>query len=275
MQIILISYVPGLFGEFSSYLFSKHNSNFVNDVETIITNDNRYLFPNYLEIINLDIKNLWSSEPLIISKFQIEKLNQFYGEKNLCVPTHWYNNDSNLCNLPGKKIRFFSSNLNILKLSYCLFWIKSHKNSNIWESRRREIEILIENNHIHSNILKELLISNAPGQNWKFLSVKENILKDGKLDLNFYIKQKFIKLLQSTITKNSSSWIYYDIGELIHGNQSNIFNIESLLNIKIDNLLIEEYREKNLDIIKKYLNLNFKDLQSSNWIDVLSEFIKS
>lgn len=260
-----------MFGEFTCYLFSL-NSQFINNVQPVITNDNRYLFPNYLDIINLNIKNLDSKKDLLLSNSDLNTLNYHFRNKNVLIPTHWYHNVSNFSDI---NIRLVTSNINIIKLSYCLFWIKSHKKTLLWDEREKEICELIKNNHKNSNLLKALL-NQSEYHNWKFVAIRDNLLKNNELNLNFYIEKKFLTYLISAISnKKYNNWTYYDIGKLLHGDMSNINDIELLLGIKINKHLIEEYREKNLITIKKYLNLTLEDFKKPTWIEILKEFVNS
>ena len=264
-----------MFGEFFTHLLSESDSRFINLKNTQITNENRFLYPNYLSPINLDVKNYPSKQSWNISKKNTDILHSQYGDNWICIPTHWYDVNLEKTCIPSIGIRLYCNKIIDFNLSYCLWWIKSHIFANtLWPLRVAEINNLIENNHLYKIELENLLKDNNYS-NWKFLSYKENFLKNGKLDLYYYLKTRYLQVVNNkNLHLTLTGWITLDIGELIH--ESNAYNqkIESALQLENSLSLdkISLYKEKNLALLKKCLDLNYEDLHGYKWLDNLYQF---
>jgi hypothetical protein len=276
MKALVISYLGGMFGEFTASLIEQGSDTFISDKHTEITNHNRFLYPNYLSPINFECKTFPKHNSWTISADQVSSLHKLYGEKIICLPTHWYSKDINQTNLPCTGIVLYASSLLIVKLAYSLFWIKSHRTANtLWPSRMQEIKSMIDSNHPYSKELSMLQVEDNY-QNWKFLSYKYNFLNDGQLDLHYYITQHFNSYKKDNFLMCAASpdWFKFDIGTAIHGNGKNISLIEQHLDISIDRQRVSEYSEKNLDIIKGILGLTVDNFYSEKWLDNLYEYCK-
>jgi hypothetical protein len=148
MKVLILSYNPGMFGEFIATKIVESNSEFALTKETNTTLENRFLYPNYLFPIDLDCKNLPAGTKWPISENDISILNSHYNDKTVCLPTHWYSKNIEDSNLPSLGIKLYSEDITIVNLAYCMFWIKSHVfATQLISSRRQEILNLIENNH--------------------------------------------------------------------------------------------------------------------------------
>ena len=263
-----------MFGEFFSSLLESSDSRFFSNRSISVNDNNRYIYPNYLLPIDLDIKNHERSfDTWPITEDNLKTLETVYGDKWICLPTHWIHRHPNHTMLPGIGIRLYCGSIVDNNLSYCMWWLKSHIYANkLWPSRRKEIENMIDNDHRYKDQLKELLDSNN-FHNWIFLSYKRNILNDQNLDLRFYIKSTYYQLLDSKMYHPPfENWIPVDIGRLV--NTGDTGDIENKLGLQhsLDKQKIESYKEKNLLLLKEKLNLTYNDLSNENWLDVLSDY---
>jgi hypothetical protein len=274
MNAVIISYIPGMFGEFFSSLLESSDSRFFSNQDIVVNSNNRYSYPNYLLPINLDIKNYERSfDTWPITEDNLKTLESVYGDKWICLPTHWIHHHPNHTMLPGIGVRLYCGSIVDNNLSYCMWWLKSHIYANtLWPSRRKEIENMIDNDHRYKDQLNKLLDSNN-FHNWIFLSYKRNILNDQNLDLRFYIKSTYYQLLDSKMYHPPfENWIPIDIGKLV--NTGDTGNIENKLGLQhsLDKQKIESYKEKNLLLLKEKLNLTYNDLSNEKWLDVLSDY---
>jgi hypothetical protein len=265
-----------MFGEFFSSLLESSDSKFFSNQDVVVNNNNRYIYPNYLLPINLDIKNHEGSfNNWPITEDNLKTLETVYGDKWICLPTHWVHHHPNHTMLPSIGIRLYCDNIIDNNLSYCMWWLKSHLHTKInssWRSRKKEIENMIDNNHMYKDQLKELLNSDS-FHNWIYLSYKRNILNNHNLDLRLYVKTTYHQLLASKMYRPPfENWISVDIGKLV--NTGDTGNIENKLELKnsLDKQKIESYKEKNLLLLKEKLNLTYNDLSNEKWLDVLSNY---
>jgi hypothetical protein len=266
----------GMFGEFTASLIDQGSTKFVSDNIVAHTKENRFLYPNYLAPINFHCKTYPRDAEWNITEQDINYLNELYQNKWICLPTHWYSKDIRKTNLPSQGIAMFSTDPVTIRLSYSLFWIKSHAHATTaWPDRMDELQSLIDNNHPHSQELIKL--QEVDGyQNWKYLAYKFNILKEGKADLRHYIYQHFAAYEKHNITllTASSDWFRFDIGQALHGDMSNIPMLENYLDVSLNRLRLRAYSCRNLDILKNYLGLTLNDLSSKDWIDVLYNWVE-
>ena len=266
-----------MFGEFTASVIEEGSDKFISSKSIETTKENRFLYPNYLAPINFNCKTFPRYTEWPINNQQVDRLQNVYGNKWICLPTHWYSNQIQQSNLPCQGIAMFSANLSIIKLAYSLFWIKSHVFANSpWPSRRAELQLMIDTGHTYARELSELMLE-GNYQNWKFLAYRHDLLKDGELDLRYYINQYFNFYKRHNFVSYSASvdWFKFDIGNAIHGNQQNLPLLEQHLGIVLNKERISEYADKNLEIIKDKLRFTLADLSSPNWLDVLHEYCRS
>jgi len=276
MQALLLSYLSGMFGEFTASVIEEGSDKFISTSLVKTTKENRFLYPNYLAPIGFDCKTFPIHKEWPINNQQVNHLQNLYGDKWICLPTHWYSNQLQQTNLPCHGIVLFSSNLSIIKLAYSLFWIKSHVFANsLWPSRKEELQSIIDTGHKYTRELSELRLG-GNYQNWKFLAYKHDLLKDGKLDLRYYMYQHFNFYKRHNFLRlKSSDWFKFDIGNAIHGDQKNLPLLEEHLEIVLNKEKISEYANKNLEIIKDKLGFTLTDFALETWLDVLYEYCVS
>lgn len=255
-----------LLGQDKFFYKSLENSN----IEEYKNKNNRWLYPEYLSIVNFHAKTRSSEDSWHFDQNQINTLTEHYNQKNILVPTHWYQDTLENIHLPTKGIRLYCSNQNILLLSYVLFWIKSHiYANNPWPNRIKEIKELITNNHKHSKNFQELLLDGRY-HNWKFLSYKNDWLLSGKTNLSHYMMLHWIRNKNSN-SKLSSHWYNLDIGDLLYGDTTTLIQFEKDFSINLDRNLIDVYKKENIDLVQKELEIEIQDL-AINWHFLLSKY---
>lgn len=259
-----------MFGEFTANLIHKSSDKFVNTQSTV-TDQNRYWFPNLLDVVDFEAKNWPGDLPWPIDSKKLEQLETVYGSQWLCVPSHWYN-DISLCRTAVVPVRLYSNDPAIVRLSYILFWMKSHLHTyHPWKKRAEELQEWIDKKDQYHDELVDL---QKNYHNWKFLSYKYahyGLLNNNKPDLRLYIT-KYFELYQRTNSQKNHKYFYYDIGQALYGDQTNLSGLEQLLDIKIKTSLIDEYVAANSRLVKENLNLSLEDLTNNNFLDCLYDY---
>ncbi len=264
-----------MFGEFFCSVLNQ-NYNFYGaenfkEINAFQNSNNRWVFPEYLAPINFHAKTIPPNKAWNINDQQKIELQNLYDNKDIIVPTHWYQQDLTAINMPVNGIRLYCSNQKILLLSYILFWIKSHLYANNpWPSRVQEMQDLINDNHIHADRFKELLV---PGQyhNWKFLSYRYDTLLDGKADLEYYINQKWewLRIVNETF---SDHWYNLDIGNVLYDNQTELEKFEKYWSVHINRNIISQYASANIALVETELGITMQELES-DWQKKLLRYV--
>jgi len=265
-----------MFGEFFCSILNQ-NYNFYGaenfkELYAFQNTNNRWSFPEYLAPISFHTKTMPYSKPWNITDQQKQQLQNLYGDKDIIIPTHWYQQDLPAINMPANGIRLYCSNDRVLLLSYILFWIKSHLYANNpWPSRVQEMQELIDDNHQYSNQFRELL---KPGQyhNWKFLSYRYGTLLDGRADLEYYIEQKW-EWLKKTNGTFSDCWYNLDIGNILHGDQSNLDKFEKYYSVHLNSTAMRQYAADNIALIETELGITIEELDTY-WQSKLLRYVR-
>lgn len=246
-------------GDFISFMVHR-DSKFYPITENLITNNvkitehNMWRFPNLLLPIGLEAKIYPNNKVWSVTGESLKFLKQLYQDKNILLPSHWYSNITpEITNgLFDRGIRLYVKERKILKICYAMWWIKSHTIANeIWPHRREEIEDMFKNNHPRKELLHSILDSY---HNWKFMSIRFNLLKDGQLDMHTYIRRYFREVYSgANHARIKENYLVLDVDNLIYGNRSNLSVVEDYFDVSIDRSEVEKYAEENFDVIEKYL----------------------
>ena len=273
MKIFLLSYNPGMFGEFISDMIQNSGTNFYNKQPSTNSLHNRVLYPNYLSLINRDMK-IHRDDDFTLADYELQILENAYHGLNVCIPTHWFYSLKNT-NLPCEGIRLYSNKLKYINLAYCMAWIKSHIHSVSIEPRRKELEIFVRSGHKYSELIESEL-NKGNFRNWKYLAIMNNMLKDGNLDMDYYIRQRAVQHIKTSVNQQHRlpEWNYIDAGEMVHGNMSNITDLETLIQGTLDKDHIASYAQKNIKLLKNTTGLTINDLDGFKWIDSLVDYCK-
>jgi hypothetical protein len=277
MKSLILSYNPGMFGEFIASKIVESNSEFISIKKTNTTRENRFLYPNYLFPIDLDCKNLPADSKWPISEKDISILNSHYNDKTICLPTHWYSKNIEDSNLPSLGLKLYSEDLTIVNLAYCMFWIKSHVFANqLMSVRQQEIVNLIESNHKYSDKLQKLL---EPGnyQNWKFLALRSNCVVNNEPNLLLYFFTRYKSYIEwnKKSVNISNKWHYIDAGKIIYLDQTEITTLEQIIKGRLNQSDIKNYSIKNEELLTEKLNITLKDLAGDKWLKLLYDYVAS
>ena len=248
-------------GDFLSFLVHQNPDYYpvseliLNNVK--ITEHNMWRFPNLLFPIGLEAKVYPSSRPSwSVTQDDLNTLNSFYGDKNILLPSHWYNpiNNYTTRKLFDRGIRLYAKDKKILKICCAMWWIKSHTIAHeIWPHRQEEIEEMMNSNHLNKHLLPQVLESY---HNWKFIAVKYNLLKNGELNIDTYIRRHFNELYTpGNKIKHTTNYLNLDIDNLLYGDLSNIKVLENYLNVSIDTDAIRAYTDNNYKMLEKNLGI--------------------
>jgi hypothetical protein len=274
MKTLIISYQGGLFGEFLSSQISKSSPKFYNEHNPVVDESNRYWFPDYLAVANLSLRNYSIVMPrLEVSDEQLKILNDTYGDKHICVPTHWFNS-LKLINLPAYGIRFKCQTETISNMSVALMWMKSHV---LPLSLSPEVEAVfkrtIASGHVQSELLQKIVDSPGSYQNWKAMA----LLRFGISDLREYIKSSHRQNLfyNKSNYEQCPDWNIIDAGNIVYNDMADLPIIENLVEGTFDRSEIQAYAQKNLDLVKSKLGLNLDDFQGTAWLDTLYDWVMS
>lgn len=252
-------------GDFLAFQIHKDHKYFPIDDERLydglkVTVHNMWRFPNLLAPIGLEAKIYPSSRNWNCDKDAISKLNEMYQGKNILLPSHWYKTIDNTTTngLFNSGIRLFASNRKTLKITYALWWLKSHVIANdIWPHRREEIEEYQGTDYPNKHLLPKVLENY---HNWKYNSMRYDILKNGEFDLRFYVENYFDKIYtNSNKITYINSYKFYDVDRIFFSKDDQLRLIEEHLDVKIDRTQMKEYTEKNYSLIEKSLGFSVND----------------
>jgi hypothetical protein len=284
MKATLLSYLPGTGGDFLAFMIHQDPKFYTIPDDSIIegvkiTKYNKWNFPNLLEPIHIEAKIYPNNRSWKVDENSINALKNIYKNKQIILPSHWYNiiNSNSTNNLFNRGIRLFVKEKSILKVCYALWWIKSHVIANyIWPHRQEEIDEMILDNCKHRDILLEILNSY---HNWKFLSIKYDLLDEGKLDLYTYVRRYFYEVyVKSNHTRYRLNYRLIDVDNLFYTDTSNIKILENYFDIDIDKSLIEIYNNNNFNIIENYLGIKINSPEFENdkiYFDSIFEYAKN
>jgi hypothetical protein len=254
-MITILSYHPGLSGDFLAYNIHQDKKYFnINDL-CIKTEFNRYLFPCLTTpVLGWEIKV--ENKNLTIE--DIHKLNIYY-KIDIVLPTHIYRHIKK--HKKCKYVRLYTKNETTLKLSFVLWWIKSHI-----ISEEPYLSRLIEIKNIPESLIKTELVTKF--QKWKYLSYKLNFMNNGSFDLYYYIKNIYNFYIHHASLDNMKGFHNIDVYETIYN--GNYKTIENIFEVEINNNLIKEYAHKNNEL----LNEIDIDINLENFLDQLALYIK-
>jgi len=259
-----------------SKYFQISNDELVNGLK--VTNQNMWRFPNLLKPIGLEAKIYPSKNAWQVDSAALEKLLATYNNMNIVLPAHWYNDISveKTNGLFSSAVRLIAKEKHVLKIAYALWWIKSHVVANeIWPHRQEELEEYFKSNEPNRELMKDILSSY---HNWKYMSIKYNLLNNGNLDLNYYIRNHFAKLYsEGNKILYTRNYQFIDIDNLYYNSMDNIELIERRFDVKIDRSQVKEYASSNLDLIQECLGFNVDDRRFENdetYFDAIINYAK-
>lgn len=241
-KVHLLSYHPGLSGDFVAYCVHKDPA-YHQVGNNLKRDDNRYMFPDLTsELLNIDAKMMLPDKAIPFTEEHFKLLQKQYNGKHIVLPTHWYCNHE--IKLFDKRIRLYTDNEEILRMSYVHWWLKSHMACiEVWPSRIEQI------NEIQDSAIRNDLLENF--HNWKYLAYKFNIQQD----LQTYIIEFYTTVYRPLASRTyEQQFTYIDINDLYNG-KLDMFNNE--FEVNIDSKLVSDYTNSNIQLInEKGINVN-------------------
>lgn len=179
---------------------------------------NQYNLEHLEKILDRDLKDE-ENDGQNLSDQEIDKLNNYY-KKDTVLLTHKFNENLNN-NITG--IRLYTTCPHMIKLTYCMKWLKALYFS--W--------------------------------GWYEYAVKYNFVKNSKLDLAGFFKWRWRLHLESNITVHYKHWHYVEAKELYSLDPTCIARLNSVINAEIDTNLVVPYHQKNIEFVEKTLNCRY------------------
>lgn len=233
-MITLISYAPGMSGDFISYLIHQH-PDYISVDESIIDDHNRYFFPYFVPFVvpEMDDNKTWN-KPHWPDNIK-DRVDKAYN-KNVCVPTHWYLNTEN-ADFADTFIRLYSDDEYTIRRAYAFWWLKSHSwCTDPWKRRIDEV-----NESMSPEQATELL-SNY--HNWKFLAFKMGIDMD---DLSTYIRRRYEEIFRPGCKRHEiPGWTNIDVASVFDN------TITNLSSVTLDSSKIKKYVNENNNLLESY-----------------------
>lgn len=243
-MITLISYAPGMSGDFISFLIHQDKSYFPVD-ESIIDDHNRYFFPYFVPFVvpEMDDNKTWNKRhwPEKIK----ERVEDTYSN-NICVPTHWYLDPVN-ANFADTFIRLYSDDEYTVRRAYAFWWLKSHSwCTDPWQRRIAEVK-----DSMTAEQASELL---GNYHNWKFLAFKMGIDMN---DLSTYIRRRYEDVFKPACNRHEIlGWTNIDM-KYVFNNE-----IEDISSVKLNQMKIKEYVRLNNELLESYNIISDSDIDT-------------
>lgn len=242
------------------------------------TEQNMWRFPNLLAPIGLEAKIYPNNRDWTVNEESMAVLNDIYGDKNIILPAHWYRSitPQTTNGLFDKGIRLYAGDKKTLKFTYALWWIKSHVIANeIWPHRQEEIEELLQSDNPNKHLMPDVLENY---HNWKYMSLRFDLLKDGQFDLRHYVEEFFNKIYAPG-NKILFQFKYssYDVDKIFYSNMDELDLLEKELDVKIDRQQVKEYASINRNLIEECLGFGIDSDQFNDdniYFDAIINYAK-
>lgn len=233
-MITLISYAPGMSGDFLSYLLHQTPS-YVPIDERIKDDHNRYFFPYLLAYVveEIDDPKTWN-KPTWPSNIK-EQVDKVYNA-SICVPTHWYL-DTSHAPFADHHVKLYTDDEVAIRKAYAFWWLKSHSwCTEPWQRRIAEVRESMPPEQA------EELLNNY--HNWKFLAFKMGIDLG---DLPTYIKRRYEEIFRpGAKRKEIAGWENIDIAKVFS------FETTTIAGVQLNEKLLERYVVENDTLLSRY-----------------------
>jgi len=250
----ILSYIPGLSGDFIASLVHQNN-NFYSIYQNTDQN-NRYWFPDLTENV-LGYHFKLSKFTKLLSSNDIDKLNIYYKNKSLVLPTHNYTSAINFNKV--KYIRLFTLDEMTIKTCYILWWIKSHLVTQEPIAERLDYIKKIKDEKIKKELLENY-------KQWKYVAFNDNLLYNNRFNLQYYVYKKFYQLKKLIKSLKYENYINIDIKNALYDCNKNVLEDVFCVDLKRED--IENYIQSNLKLVE-----NFDLKNNIYWLDSLYNFI--
>lgn len=264
-SIYVISYIPGMYGEFFCNLISNDDNFYDAAHQSKIEADNRHGFRSVIEDLYSFVGWGW---PRASDEVRQDILANF-SEKNIVMRTHNYKEhiDVNLANL--KQVKFFTDSDDWL-YPVLLFFSKAIKTKATTHPQFLQKEWMIPFFKEYSKIpeVTDGLIENVENVSW--MEIDMAIL--GLPTINDYIKFKLdLYEIEAPINSGNGNWSYVNPYSLLSNPEAHmsewkeLFDLNDSLNVEV----LKKYKEDNDNLIKQTFGKEYNEIKNSNYVEML------
>jgi hypothetical protein len=279
-NIYFLSFAGGAGGDFLCSLISK-DVNFYPLVSKTETVTNSCYLEDTFKKWHLDLKN-GNIPKLLDSEYLVKRIDSFYTEKNLMVPTHYVGSFDQIKLPRFKAVKLFSTDL--VPMYYLLLWIKRWCSVMYFENKQdffKRIEVeqneRIKKNRIANGEIKKNKIMNSVFANknhaYGFELPAARLLYRNSID---FVDRYFITFKYHATLSNINGAKSYNIDRLYLDPANNSTEFSQLFDMtqSINPDIIAEYHSQNLKLIEKTFNEPYDLFISSNWLAKLKEWVQ-
>ena len=276
-NIYLLSFNGGAGGDFLCSEISK-DINFYSFQSSIDLKTNACdLLENPFSKWNLDVKLPNPSWPTASVS---EEIDLYYNEKNLVLPTHYFNNVNQTMIPRLKGIRLYTKQFS--PLFYLLLWIKRFIKIIDFENKEALDNIILSRNFSNSNNADvnffRSKIKDAILENRRYVYGFELPALDLLYDKAIYFVDRFFRRYNTHNCKGyeDNGWIPYNIDNLYLDPVNNVKEFSQLFNMEepINPDTIAEHHSRNFQLIEKTFNESYESFISDNWTFKLKEWVR-
>jgi hypothetical protein len=261
--IYVISYIPGMYGEFFCNLISSDDNYYDPSHTSEFTADNRHGFRSVVEDLYSFVGWGWPVASNEVRQHILEN----YSEKNIVMRTHNYKEyiDVNLANL--KQVKFHDDEWLYPVL---LFFTKAIKTRASTHPQFLQKEWMIPFFEEYSKIpeVTDSLIENVDDVTW--MEIDMAIL--GLPTIKDYIKFKLdLYEREAPIKSGNGNWQYANPYKLLSNPESHVDKWKELFDMAkpFDINTLKQYKEGNDKIIKDTFGKDYNEIKNSDYVDML------
>jgi hypothetical protein len=188
-------------------------------------------------------------------------------KRKMCLGTHWYNPDFSKFPLYDSVPLKLLSTGRYIPVFFCLLFLKN------WDHeghKPTDHEAMIRASMTKEQADEFLKMPRYRG--WERtvymfgVDIPSFKIKDAMKPLFEEYKRRF------TVTEFSDQWNYIDIGDFWFGDRKDISVVEKVFDIKLDIGPVENWKNKNLQMIKEKFGLELSDYDNESWIEPVIEY---
>jgi hypothetical protein len=274
-NIYLISFNGGAGGDFLCSEISK-DINFYSFQSSIDLKTNACdLLENPFSKWNLDVKPpdaLWPTASIS------SEIDLYYNEKNLVLPTHYFDNVNQTMIPRLKGIRLYTKQFS--PLFYLLLWIKRWINIQNFKGKEELDNIIFSRSFSKNadvNFFKSK-IRDAIFENRRYIYRFELPALELLYDKAIHFVDGFFRRYNTHNNKGyeDKGWIPYNIDNLYLDPVNNVKEFSQLFNMEepINPDSIAEHHSRNFQLIEKTFNESYETFISNNWRYKLKEWVR-
>lgn len=264
-DIYVISYIPGMYGEFFCNLISKDKNYYEPTHSSEINEDNRYGFRSIIENLFSFVGWGW---PTVTDEVR-QAIDSNYSDKQIVMRTHNYKEfiDINVSSL--KQIKFYTESDDWLYV-ILMFFTKAIKSRATTHSQFLQKEWMIPFFREYSKIpeVTEKLVDNVETVSW--MEIDMAIL--GLPTIMDYIKFKLdLYEREAPIKEGNGKWHYVNPYLLLSNPEEHVVEWKELFNLDqpFDVSVLKKYKEGNDKIIKETFGKDYNEIKNGDYVEML------